>query len=1205
MAKRKSKTQIAADKAKRAKAAAAKKLAKEAEAAAAAAASGSESNPESDPPSSDGEDDPAAAKQIIQLGKEMKKMAKAMAASASAAPRVSTNITLSKTDHASLKRCRNLLRDLNALKGLPPEQRAIIRDLAQELKTEVLERIAPDLQANAEKIEVALHASVGQGQKDAEKAIEKINEAVVEITSSIGGNVLGMIEDILELLLEHIPLLTSKGSARPSGRAGTCHICNKYVCLVCRKTSQLFFSLPFFQEHNLLHEIPARFHSFAIRLFFSCLLALLPSSDAYATYNSAAIVLAPASLRKSSIFSVFNSSFFLAPIHLFSPLLLTIKGVVTGPTHAQRSRTVVPTVETVTVTRTGTVTETVIVVPPAPADKAPNGTDAADHSHAKSTSTGSAEASPAISGLKDVSSSDAIGVSTRRSSSSVQDASFDEKFLIAADSHFSNKSISGITIPQIAGSRTQPASAQPKSTAPRRLLRQTPETPVHAAPADERISARATRLRSKEKREAATRALLYASNGDPISLFPVPPPALCREASIALSGTSQGPNDTPPHLRLQAALPFWRETIQADARTLHMIEHGADVPLAYPLPANPIHIAPYKLHADEQAFITAEIHSLVARGCMSLSRIKPPCILPLFTVPKVLGDGTTSLRLVLDATALNAFFPNVPFCAASINDVINSLHQDDLSSVFDLSNAYYHIPLPAWISNLLAVEANLDGELYYAHYLAAPFGYGLSALFLYWLLNNLSNFWKRMRIRNTFFGDDLHFPMRCNARNRRVQTSLILHHIFLAGFESNVLKHQILLRTFVFIGFKIDADTNLLWLKDKRREKAQQRSILLSKKEKWSCREITKCTGCYTSTAAVSGHLAILFTRSLNRFLAVHSVHGWDALHTPANEARGEIQWWIDYLNKPGPNRPLRRPPAAAGYFSAPRTTLSTSDASGIGSGFALISTEAISIPTTVSSAFSSDMQLMSSVYRENAVVIEGVRTYTTILANSDYTALVDAPGSVSPLLYGSSVPELQQQALTLRAITAPNNIRISVVWQPRDDPLAVLADALSRRAQYDVHDWTLRPTTFALIAAHIYSRYHLLPGIDLFADKTNTLTKSFYSLFYQPGSLGASVLDHPLPHIAHKYYVAVPPPPLLTQFISRLPLPSPVLLILPQWPTHPSNAQLFPLNQPRPFPFDILQPLTAAAFKRGPIGKPTFIPSSNQLFHVLFIHAL
>ena len=357
------------------------------------------------------------------------------------------------------------------------------------------------------------------------------------------------------------------------------------------------------------------------------------------------------------------------------------------------------------------------------------------------------------------------------------------------------------------------------------------------------------------------------------------------------------------------------------------------------------------------------------------------------------------------------------------------------------------------------------------------------------------------------------------------------------------------------------------------------------------------------STSAVTGNLALLFTRQLNNFLAEHvGSNDWDKKYPADPLAQTELRWWVTYLSAPGPNRPMWHAPTASGHFSQ---SLSASDASGVGSGFVLLFPHNINIPSSVSSAFSTQMQATSSVYRENAVVIEGVRTYKEHLANTEYTALVDASGSVSSLLHGSKIPELQEQAIVLHKLLSTYNIRLRVLWQPRDDPLGILADALSRRAQFDIHDWWLSRTVFADIARYMYKKYAILPGVDLFADKNNTLTKNFYSLFFQPGSLGASVLDHPLPHLQHKYYIAVPPPPLLTKFISRLPLSTPVLLILPAWPAHPSHAVLFPALQSQPFRFDVLQPLRANAFRRGPIGRPTFIPSSNQLFHVILVHSL
>lgn len=779
------------------------------------------------------------------------------------------------------------------------------------------------------------------------------------------------------------------------------------------------------------------------------------------------------------------------------------------------------------------------------------------------------------------------------------DPSYNKEILHKIDRLYSHTIIASTEVPSIATSRRAPPPTVPALSA-RRLHHQTVGSPISLAPPDERTPARIARLKAKEKKAEEIRNILYRNNGTSIAISLQPPFAEYNDVANAPTQTSS----LAPHLRLRQAFPFWRDCIRADARTLNMISHGANVPLAYPLPRNPIHIKPYNLHPTEHKFIEKEILRLVKQGSMAISKSKPACILPVFTVPKVNGDGTQTMRMVLDATAINAFFPNnLTFSATSITEIIAGLHPHDVASVFDLSDAYYHIPLAAWIVKLLAIEFSHEGETLYAHYLAAPFGFCLSAVFPHGLLSNLSRFWNRKAIRNAFFGDDLIFPTRRDSAYRRIQASQIIHDIFCSGLQNNVSKAQILADEFVFIGFILHPQINLLQLKEARRTKGITRGNSLLQQPTWSCRDVQKCTGCYMSTSAVTGNLALLFTRHLNNFLGKHATSkDWDKKYPADPLAATELKWWVTHLSAPGPNRPMWHAPTASGHFSK---SLSASDASGIGSGFVLLFPQNIDIPPTVSSAFSTQMQATSSVYRENAVVIEGVRTYKGQLANTEYTALVDASGSVSSLLHGSKIPELQEQAIILHKLLSTHNIRLRVVWQPRDDPLGILADALSRRAQYDIHDWWLSRSVFASVALHIYKTYAILPGVDLFADKNNSLTKNFYSLFFQPGSLGASVLDHPLPHLRHKYYIAVPPPPLLTKFISCLPLSTPVLLILPAWPSHPSHAVLFPALQSQPFRFDLLPPLNANAFRRGPIGKPTFIPSPNQLFHVIFVHAL
>ena len=1046
-------------------------------------------------------------------------------------------------------------------------------------------------------------AARSAAKKIANTSTERGHGIIIDMLDELQGNVaqgnLGILVEIATLTKDFIGSALSKG--RPgggsyggggsSGGQGNCNFCNLYGKTFCANTQKLpplFFSLPLFS----ISGVPKTYSHRAIfmHIVARCYIVVASAPSLHlssGTSNEAGIVRALAHLRKHKFFTS-HLLISLPPLSHSSLLTFLQRLAVqaTGRTNARSSAAA-------SAEPTGTVTAepgraTVIADTPVPDvnSSADVNIDSNGFSLGARPDTPTPPSSPILG-------------ASPHAPAATDDPPYNKEIFLKIDCIYSHTIIANKVIPEIANSHLEPPPAAP-ALAARRLHHQTAGCPILSAPTDERISARTARLKAKEKKEGEIRKILYKNNGTAIALSLQPPLSEYSDVTNTAATTST----LAPHLRLQRAFPFWRDCIRADARTLNMIAHGANVPLAYPLPKHPIHIKPYKLHSTEHTFIEKEILRLVKQGSMVISKSKPACILPVFTVPKVNGDGTQTMRMVLDATAINAFFPNnLTFSATSITEIIANLHPHDVASVFDLSDAYYHIPLASWIVKLLAIEFSHEGKTSYAHYLAAPFGFCLSAVFLHCLLSNLSRYWNRKAIRNAFFGDDLIFPNRRNSPYRRIQASQVIHDIFCSGLQNNVSKAQILVTKFVFIGFILHPQMNLFQLKDARRAKGIARGNALLQQPRWSCRDVQKCTGCYMSTSAVTGNLALLFTRQLNNFLGKYvAFNDWDKKYPADPLATTELKWWVTHLSAPGPNRPMWHAPTASGHFSK---SLSASDASGIGSGFVLLFPQNINIPATVSSAFSTQMQATSSVYRENAVVIEGVRTYHKQLANTEYTALVDASGSVSPLLHGSKIPELQEQAITLHKLLSTHNIRLRVLWQPRDDPLGILADALSRRAQFDIHDWWLSRSVFASIAQHIYKKYSVLPGIDLFADKNNSLTKNFYSLFFQPGSLGASVLDHPLPHLRHKYYIAVPPPPLLTKFISCLPLSTPVLLILPAWPSHPSHAVLFPALQSQPFRFDLLQPLNANAFRRGPIGKPTFIPSSNQLFHVIFVHAI
>ena len=101
---------------------------------------------------------------------------------------------------------------------------------------------------------------------------------------------------------------------------------------------------------------------------------------------------------------------------------------------------------------------------------------------------------------------------------------------------------------------------------------------------------------------------------------------------------------------------------------------------------------------------------------------RPHVVLPLGAVIKEREDGTVKTRLVVDATrgGLNAELGATYVKLDGLDDLIAELEPDDYLSKFDLSDAFFHLPLTQAQAEYFGIQDPLTGEFYrYRYY---PFG---------------------------------------------------------------------------------------------------------------------------------------------------------------------------------------------------------------------------------------------------------------------------------------------------------------------------------------------------------------------------------------------------------------------------------------------------------------------------------------------------
>ena len=731
------------------------------------------------------------------------------------------------------------------------------------------------------------------------------------------------------------------------------------------------------------------------------------------------------------------------------------------------------------------------------------------------------------------------------------------------------------------------------SVAPKRFLRQPLGLPLSAAPDDARTNTRDARRRRKAEEAARIREIVYAANGSSIHFsIPVISPGDLPE----VEEFSDISNPRAPHMNVQSHLAFW-ERIGAPPQVLNLIKNGAPADIEFPLPANGIHMIPYKLEEADSIFINSELTRLEQQGTIQFVKTKPLVTCGLFTVEKIKGNGAISKRMCVNFVPLNAFTKSRSFHVESIETLVRLLKQEDCLLIYDLTDAFFHVMAGIILRNLLGFETE-DGR--YGIFLATCFGWTNSPYWFHLLIITLVYYWRKAGKRCSSFGDDIIFAVNKHVPLRSKLHILILTDLKDAGFQVNVSKSQIEVLIGIYIGYILDMNTYRLLIKVRRLKKILERGAALLLQTETSCRELARFSSSIMSTAPVLGSTAALYTQEINIWLGQHldgTYSGWDKLHPLSSHVRTEIQFWITFM-KSNPSRPLW-----TAHFVRHIVVATDASATGLGGTMYIPGSDLVAASLTLSQCQD------SSTHREiyGAELLNKI--YVPKLSSKPewilVTHLLDSNSAVQILSRGSTIRVLLNIAKAMDQRARNNHVMVNYGWHPRTDTLAEHADLLSRLADRDIYDYELRSEVFLQIALYVWHIYHLAPSVDLFASMHNTKCPIFYSFYMQPGSSGANVLIHDLPFRLGSYYYACPPIPLISTFLTMLPLLSPVLLIVPKFSKQPYMTTLFPQDEQPPFTFDLMPPLSHSSFRPGPIGTHDFItnPSSTANFLVLFIH--
>lgn len=261
---------------------------------------------------------------------------------------------------------------------------------------------------------------------------------------------------------------------------------------------------------------------------------------------------------------------------------------------------------------------------------------------------------------------------------------------------------------------------------------------------------------------------------------------------------------------------------------------------------------------------------------------------------------------------------------------------------------------------------------------------------------------------------------------------------------------------------------------------------------------------------------------------------------------------------------------------------LVASDASATGLGYVPI----FEIPGTdptfpASRPLTTSERAESSTARGMLGVEFSLRTNLTQYAEHSVVFMVDNKGCPVVVRRGSPVPRLQAIAICIGELVCLHKIDLHMVWVPRS--LNSLADTESRKFEDELHDWTISPLVFQELCSMI----GWTPTIDLFATADNSQCERFYSRRHMFGSSGVNSCVALLPK--HERFYACPPlDRSIPKFISRLPAPFPLILVVPHWPSRFWYTTILPRGG------RLIANIPATSFNLGPNGRPYFLTAKQ-----------
>jgi hypothetical protein len=648
--------------------------------------------------------------------------------------------------------------------------------------------------------------------------------------------------------------------------------------------------------------------------------------------------------------------------------------------------------------------------------------------------------------------------------------------------------------------------------------------------------------------------------------------------------------------RLSSSLEFWIE-IGAPQWLLEYIGTGITIPFSEMPPRMVCKNNSTVLTPDSKPIVRDIIEEYLKFGFIEKVDYLPYCVLPLQL--KVTPEKNA---LIYDMSKLNVYVQQSKFKLESWPEMFDYATKSEFAIKFDMKKFYHQIQINREFQKYFGFryEDATGTDVYYV-WKTMPYGYTRAPFIAKQLMRPLIARWRKLGALTVVFYDDgmavsesyeylakLSLQMQCD--------------LIRAGLVPGANKCiWVPVKSIDWNGLTFDFERKGICIKaDRIRKLLDGNRDLMDRWPQVSYRDVAKCTGRINSMYPVFGEQVQIRIKMLQTIVNVrhYKDESWDARinvdYVPLYfHAYGELEYWATAVHTKN-FRSFHKP--------VPDFTCWT-DASDVALGGCIVpvrGTEKIT-PVTIDNIliqpdlkyvqlgkhagmypdlypwshiekiyrrdtldslvestedivichrnFSPEEMATSSTERELLAVYYLVVSAKDLFRGKNVTIHTDSLNCQIICTKGSSKPKLQAYASLISDVLDSQQISVNVVWIPRD--LNMVADFISN--SIDFADYEIVPDQFE----HICHELQMYPDIDLFANSYNAKCHDFFSVSFEPGSIGVDAFKYDW-SVFQLGWIFVQPSLIGRALLYAERCKAHIVILIPQW----KSSYFYPMIQ-------------------------------------------